>query len=143
MTTATTEPVGYIGISYFDFAAGEAFYIGGAGFLEASERQKAWSSVRETFDKTNFCVELLNSKGDVLEAKFVDASTCERFLGKPIATLVATGRAKDQMRQMHGTVRPIGVQTDDSERLSCVPESTELPPRRPGWLERLFKLFVN
>lgn len=70
--------------------------IGGAAWLTKEDQAKAWAALPKLHEQhdTSFFAELLDVDDDVLEDMPVSAETCERLMSKPIAELIAEGRAK-------------------------------------------------
>lgn len=92
----STEKIHSIRLIFADDQMQGVTPIGGAAWLTQEEQAKAWSAVpklREQHD-TSFFAELLDTDDDVLEDMPVSAEACERLMGKPIAELIAAGRAK-------------------------------------------------
>lgn len=91
----TNEPcAGYIQLTFFDDTTGEAVVIGGAGFLTCAEDVAAWANVAAFDGSSSFQADRLDAQGDIVDDKTVSSETCERLMGRPIAALIADGRAK-------------------------------------------------
>lgn len=86
--------VGFIQLVFFDSASKEVICLGGAGFVTLEEDAAAWDDVSEFQGQSNFMADRMDSKRNIVDDKWVSAETCERLLGKPIATLIQEGRAK-------------------------------------------------
>ena len=85
--------VGFVQLTFFDDTTGEAVPIGGAGFLSRAEEDAAWSAI-EVFDgQSSFQADRMDAVGDIVDDKTISAETCERLMGRPIAELIAEGRA--------------------------------------------------
>lgn len=87
------EPVGFIQVVFFDEATGEVVTLGGAGFVSIEEGTAAWSNIKGLEGESNFQADRLNARRDIYDQRCVSAQTCEALTGKPIATLIAEGRA--------------------------------------------------
>ena len=88
---------GYIQLVFFDDTTGETVTLGGAGFLTKEEVDAAWANI-PTFSvihgEYSFMADRMDADRDIVDDKPVSAETCERLTGKPIAQLIADGRAK-------------------------------------------------
>ncbi|PKY09681.1 hypothetical protein B1757_13845 [Acidithiobacillus marinus] len=84
--------VGYIQLVYFDIAADNIVILGGAGF--ASSVEAAWDNITEFSGKSSFMADLMDDEWSIVKEKQISAETCECLMGKPIAQLIAEGRAK-------------------------------------------------
>lgn len=84
----------YISLVFFDDITGEAVTIGGAGFLTEAEFAAAWANVPEFEGQSSFQADHLDAQRDIVGEKAVSAETCETLMGKPIASLIAAGRAQ-------------------------------------------------
>lgn len=92
-----TEPIHSIRLIFADDQKQGVTPIGGAAWLTKEEQAKAWATLPKLHEQhdTSFFAELLDADdSDVLEDMPVSAETCERLMGKPIAELIAAGRAK-------------------------------------------------
>lgn len=85
--------VGFIQLVFFDDATGEVVTLGSAGFLSVEEDAAAWSNVKAFDGESSFQVDRLDANRDIYDERRVSAQTCEALTGKPIATLIAEGRA--------------------------------------------------
>lgn len=100
MTHVPTMPnndrpcVGYIQLVFFDDASGEVVTIGGAGFVTKDEDDAAWADIPVFPGESSFMADRLDADEDIIDDKAVSAETCERLTGRPIAQLIAEGRAK-------------------------------------------------
>lgn len=94
MNTNEQQCVGYIQLVYADTASNQVITLGGAGFITHAEDEEAWANVA-TFDgATNLTADRLDANRDIVDDKPVSVETCERLMGKPIADLIAAGRAQ-------------------------------------------------
>jgi len=94
MPTMTKEIcVGSIQLTFFDDTTGEAVAIGGAGFVTRAEDDAAWAAIEEFAGQSSFQADRMDGVGDIVDDKTVSAETCERLMGRPIAELIAEGRA--------------------------------------------------
>jgi len=87
------EPAGFIQLVFFDDATGEVVTLGGAGCLSVEEDAAAWSNVKAFDGESSFQADRLDANRDIYDERRVSAQTCEALTGKPIATLIAEGRA--------------------------------------------------
>lgn len=92
----SAEKLYSIRLIFADDQKGGVTPIGGAAWLTQDEQMKAWGAVPKLHEAhdTSFFAELLDVDDDVLDDMPVSAQTCERLMGKPIAELIAAGRAK-------------------------------------------------
>jgi hypothetical protein len=88
------ECVGYIHLVFFDDIIGEIVTLGGAGFVTKNEDDSAWANIQAFSGESSFMADRLDANFDIVDDKPVSAETCERLMGKPIARLIADGRAK-------------------------------------------------
>ncbi|MDA8093306.1 MAG: hypothetical protein M0T84_05225 [Betaproteobacteria bacterium] len=84
---------GFIQLVFFDDSMGEIVTLGGAGFVTQAEDDAAWENVPTFEGVSNFMADRMDSSRDIYDDKPVSAETCERLMGKPIATLIREGRA--------------------------------------------------
>jgi len=87
------DPVGFIQLLFFDEATGEVVTLGGAGFISTEEDEAAWNNIKAFDGKSSFQADRLDAKRDIYDERCVSAQSCETLTGKPIATLIAQGRA--------------------------------------------------
>lgn len=92
--TSTTTSVGYIELSFFDSASDQVICIGGAGFDAQKALDEAWGNVPKSDSETDFMADRRDVEDDIVDEKPVTAQTCEQLMGKPIAVLIAEGRAR-------------------------------------------------
>ena len=71
--------------------------LGGAAFDTKAAWERAWQSIPRAMDgwdnKDALCADKLDHNLDQVDERPITAAVAERLLGKPIATLVAEGRA--------------------------------------------------
>lgn len=90
-----TQPrIGYIELQFFDTSANQVVSIGGAGFDTVAADNAAWADIERFEGESAFMADRLNAEHDIVDDKPVSAETCERLMGRPIAQLIANGRAK-------------------------------------------------
>jgi len=85
---------GYIQLVFFDDTTNETVTLGGAGFVTKEEDDAAWANVPAFEGESSFMADRMDANRDIVDDKPVSAETCERLTGKPIAQLIADGRAK-------------------------------------------------
>lgn len=85
---------GYIQLVFFDDTTNETVTLGGAGFLTKEEDDAAWANIPAFTGESSFMADRMDANRDIVDDKPVSAETCERLTGKPIAQLIADGRAK-------------------------------------------------
>ena len=91
---AEKKCVGYIQLMFFDNIMNEIVTLGGAGFITKKEDAAAWDNIPTFSGESSFMADHLDASRDIVDSKLVSATTCERLTGKPIAKLIAEGRAK-------------------------------------------------
>lgn len=95
MNNITEEKcAGYISLVFFDDTSNEVVTLGGAGFLTAEDVEAHWCDLVPFDGASSFQADRQDAQGDIIDEKAVSAEECERLVGKPIATLIAEGRAK-------------------------------------------------
>lgn len=99
------DPVGFIQLVFFDDATGEVVTVGGAAFFSVEEDKAAWNNIKAFDGESSFQADRLDSRRDIYDERRVSAQTCEALTGKPIATLIAQGRAAlaAELRGYQGT----------------------------------------
>jgi hypothetical protein len=94
---AETEALRGIKIVFCDEENNGFVILGGVAFETKSAWNSAWESIPQAGDgwddKDALCADKLNDNQDHVDERPITASTAERLLGKPIATLIAEGRA--------------------------------------------------
>lgn len=91
---AEEKCAGYIQLVFFDDTTNETVTLGGAGFLTKKEHDAAWANIPAFSGESSFMADRMDADRDIMDDKPVSAETCERLTGKPIAQLIADGRAK-------------------------------------------------
>ena len=86
--------VGFIQLTFFDDVSGEAVTMGGAGFVTVQEVDAAWANVAPFDGESSFMADRLDAERDIIDDRTVSAETYEALMGKPIAELIANGRAQ-------------------------------------------------
>ncbi len=84
---------GHIQLVFFDDATDETVTLGGAGFLTKEEDDAAWANIPIFSGESRFMADRMDADLSIVDNKIVSAETCERLTGKPIAQLIADGRA--------------------------------------------------
>lgn len=86
--------IGYIQLTFIDDANNEAIIIGGAGFVTQQAWDTAWIDLERFDGDSSFMADRLDADHDIIEDRVISAETCEKLMGKPIAELIASGRAE-------------------------------------------------
>ncbi|HHH9443080.1 TPA: hypothetical protein ACP32N_005068 [Pseudomonas aeruginosa] len=83
------------GFIEFLFLDGERIVtLGGKGFLTKADVKGAWANLQNFRGESAFRADRLDSARGLVDTKQVSAETCETPLGRPIAALMAEGRAR-------------------------------------------------
>lgn len=86
--------IGYIQLTFIDDANNEAIIIGGAGFVTQQAWDAAWIDLKRFDGDSSFMADRLDADHDIIDDRVISAETCEALMGKPIAELIASGRAE-------------------------------------------------
>ncbi|MHC5208755.1 hypothetical protein [Pseudomonas chlororaphis] len=98
MTSKEKAPVWCIAITFADEENNGFVTLGGAGWESQAEWESRWAQVPVSQlgdqDPANLIADKLDQDGDQVDEKFITAETAEHLLGRPLAELIAEGRAK-------------------------------------------------
>ena len=97
MTSKEKAPVWCIAITLADEENNGFVTLGGAGWQSQAEWESRWAQVPVSpfgdKDPANLIADKLDQDGDRVDEKFITAETAEYLLGRPLAELIAEGRA--------------------------------------------------
>lgn len=97
-TALKKKPVWCIAITFADEENNGFVTLGGAGWETQAEWEQHWQDIfvapMGDADPANLIVDKLDQDGDMIDEKRITAGTAERLLGRPLAELIAEGRAK-------------------------------------------------
>ena len=97
MTSKEKAPVWCIAITFADEENNGFVTLGGAGWESQAEWDAGWAQVPVSplgdQDPANLIADKLDQEGDQVDEKFITAETAEYLLGRPLAELIAEGRA--------------------------------------------------
>lgn len=93
MDTQNEKNAGYIELQFVDSCSNQIVSIGGAGFKTEDELAAAWADIPPFPGDTAFVADRLDAECDITDDKPISAETCEALMGRPIAELIAEGRA--------------------------------------------------
>jgi hypothetical protein len=106
MTSKEKASVWCIAITFADEENNGFVTLGGAGWESQAEWESRWAQMPVSplgvHDPANLIADKLDQGGDQVDEKFITAETAEYLLGRPLAELIAEGRAKTPftMRQV-------------------------------------------
>lgn len=86
-----------IAITFCDAEKNGFVTLGSAGWYDREEWSRQWAAVPGAplgaDDPAMLMADKIDDSGDLVDDRFITAETAERLLGKPLAELVAEGRA--------------------------------------------------
>ncbi|WP_257605306.1 hypothetical protein [Pseudomonas sp. UMAB-40] len=94
----STSKISSIAITFADEENNGFVILGGAGWEDAAEWEAQWSNMPVSplgdDDPANLIADKLDHDGDLIDEKRITAETAEHYLRRPLAELIAEGRAK-------------------------------------------------
>ncbi|HBO8163347.1 hypothetical protein FA101_20665 [Pseudomonas aeruginosa] len=97
MTSKEKKTAWCIAITFADEENNGFVTLGGAGWESQTEWESQWAQLPESplgeQDPANLIADKLDQDGDRIDEKFITAETAEYLLGRPLAELIAEGRA--------------------------------------------------
>lgn len=85
---------GFIQFTCLDAASQQTLIIGGLGHITVDENDAAWSSLPAFEGQSIFRANKLDANRNCVDTRQLSAQDCEQLLRRPIAALLATGRAR-------------------------------------------------
>lgn len=94
-STSPFQPcVGFIQFTCLDAVSQETLVLGGLGHVTLDENDAAWSNLPVFEGQSIFRAVKLDANRKCIDTRQLSAHDCEQLLRRPIAALLATGRAR-------------------------------------------------